>query len=107
MHIVTMVLLEYLVSIAGGAVQFLGFPFFRETYAPILLQGRCKRSRKSTQNLDLYTQHDRVSFSQLPLRSSLIRSLIVVETQPIMQVWSLDAYLYGILHLLIATFSNV
>ncbi|KAF6220568.1 hypothetical protein HO133_003001 [Letharia lupina] len=97
----------YVVSIAGGAVQVFGFPFFRETYAPVLLQRRCKRSRKSTQNPDLYTQNDRVSLSQL-LRTSLIRPFMLLGTQPIVQVWSLYcAYLYGILYLLIATFPNV
>lgn len=95
------------VSIAGGAVQVFGFPFFCETYAPILLQRRCKQSRKSTQNPDLCTQNDKVSLSQL-LRTSLIRPFMLLRTQPIVQVWSLYcAYLYGILYLLIATFPNV
>ena len=51
----------YVVSIAGGAVQVFGFPFFRETYAPVLLQRECKRLRKSTQNPGLYTRHDSVA----------------------------------------------
>lgn len=97
----------YVVSIAGGAIQVFGFPFFRETYAPVLLQRRCKRLRKSTQNQDLYTEHDSVSLLQL-LRTSLVRPLKLLGTQPIVQVWSLYcAYLYGILYLLIATFPNV
>ncbi len=42
------------------------------------------------------------------LRTSLIRPLKLLGTQPIVQVWSLYcAYLYGILYLLIATFPNV
>ena len=97
----------YVVSIAGGAVQVFGFPFFRETYPPVILQRRCKRSRKSTQNPNLYTEHDRVSLPQL-LRTSLIRPFKLLGTQPIVQVWSLYcAYLWGILYLLIATFPNV
>lgn len=97
----------YVVSIAGGAVQVLGLPFFRETYAPVVLQRRCKRLRKSTKNSDLYTQHDSVSLPQL-LRTSLIRPFKLLGTQPIVQVWSLYcAYLYGILYLLIATFPTV
>ena len=97
----------YVVSIVGGAVQLFGFPFFRETYAPVLLRRRCKRLRKNTQNPDLHTQYDSVSFPQL-LRTSLVRPFILLGTQPIVQVWSLYcAYLYGILFLLIATFPNV
>ena len=97
----------YVVSIAGGAVQVLGLPFFRETFAPVLLRRRCKRLRKSTKNSQLYTQHDSVSLPQL-LRTSLIRPFRLLGTQPIVQVWSLYcAYLYGILYLLIATFPTV
>ncbi len=97
----------YVVSIAGGAVQVLGLPFFRETYAPVVLQRRCKRLRKRTKNLALYTQHDSVSLPQL-LHTSLIRPFKLLGTQPIVQVWSLYcAYLYGILYLLIATFPTV
>lgn len=97
----------YVVSIAGGAVQVFGLPFFRETYAPVLLHRRCKSLRKSTQNLNLYTLHDSVSLTQL-LCTSLIRPLKLLGTQPIVQVWSLYcAYIYGILYLLIATFPNV
>lgn len=75
----------YVVSIAGGAVQVFGFPFFRETYAPVLLQRRYKRLRKSTQDPDLYTQHDSVALPQL-LRTSLIRPFKLLGTQPIVQV---------------------
>ena len=96
-----------MVSIAGGAVQVFGVPFFRETYPPILLQRRCRRSRKSTQNLNLYTEHDSTSLLQL-LRTSAIRPFKLLGTQPIVQIWSLYcAYLYGTLYLLIATFPNV
>lgn len=97
----------YVVSIAGGAVQVIGLPFFRETYAPVLLQRKCKRLRKSTQNPDLYTQHDSVSLLEL-LRTNSVRPFKLLATQPIVQVWSLYcAYIYGILYLLIATFPNV
>ena len=95
------------VSIAGGAVQVFGLPFFCETYAPVLLQRRCKRLRKTTKNPNLYTDHDSVSLGQL-LRTSLVRPFKLLGTQPIVQVWSLYcAYLYRILYLLIATFPNV
>lgn len=97
----------YVVSIAGAAVQVFGLPFFRETFAPVLLQRKCKRLRKSTQNPDLYTEHDNVSMPEL-LRVSAIRPFKLLGTQPIVQVWSLYcAYLWGILYLLIATFPNV
>lgn len=94
-------------SIAGRVVQVFGFLFFRDTYAPVLLQRICKRSRKRTGNPNLYTQHDDVSLSQL-LRTSLIRPFKLLGTQPIVEVWSMYcAYLYGIHYLLIATFPTV
>ncbi|BCS18491.1 putative MFS transporter [Aspergillus puulaauensis] len=97
----------YVVSIVGGATQILGLPFFRETYAPVLLQRRCKRLRKSTQNPALYTEHDRTSLPRL-LRVSLTRPFKLLGTQPVVQVWSLYcAFLWGILYLLIATFPDV
>ena len=97
----------YVVSIAGGAVQVLGLPFFRETYAPVLLQRRCRRLRKTNKNPGLYTAQDRVSLRRL-LKISLVRPFRLLATQPILQVWSLYcAYLFGILYLLIATFPSV
>ena len=97
----------YVVSIAGAAVQVFGLPFFRETYPPVLLQRRCKRLRKSTQNPDLYTQHSSISLPEL-LRISLIRPFKLLATQPIVQAWSAYcAYLWGLLYLLIATFPTV
>lgn len=97
----------YVVSIVGGATQILGLPFFRETYAPVLLQRRCKRLRKSTQNPALYTEHDSTSLPRL-LRVSLTRPFKLLGTQPVVQVWSLYcAFLWGILYLLIATFPDV
>ncbi|RAL08761.1 putative MFS transporter [Aspergillus homomorphus CBS 101889] len=97
----------YVVSIIGGVIQILGLPFFRETYAPVLLQRRCKRLRKSIQTSNLYTVHDNASLLQL-LRTSIVRPFKLLATQPVIQVWSLYcAYLYGTLYLLIATFPNV
>ncbi|KAL4894554.1 major facilitator superfamily domain-containing protein [Aspergillus ambiguus] len=97
----------YLVSIIGGATQLLGLPFFRETYAPVLLQRRCKRLRKSSQNFDLYTEHDSISLAQL-LRMSMTRPFKLLGTQPVVQVWSIYcAFLWGILYLLVATFPDV
>lgn len=97
----------YVISIAGGAVQVIGLPFFHETYAPVLLQRKCKRLKKTTNNPDLYTEHDSVSLQTL-LRTSAIRPFKLLATQPIVQVWSLYcAYIWGILYLIIATFPNV
>ena len=97
----------YVVSIAAGAVQILGLPFFRETFAPVLLQRRCRKLKKTTKNPNLYTQHDETSLAQL-LRTSINRPFILLCTQPIVQVWSLYcAYLWGVLYPLIATFPNV
>ncbi|KAH8433974.1 putative MFS transporter [Aspergillus melleus] len=97
----------YVVSIAGGAIQIFCLPFFRETYAPILLQKRCRRLRKCTGNLNLYTEHDTISLAKL-LSTSIVRPFKLLATQPVVQVWSLYcAYLYGILYLLIASFPDV
>lgn len=97
----------YAVSIAGGAVQIFGLPFFHETYAPVLLQRRCKRLKKTTRNPELYTDHDRVSIREL-LRLSAIRPFKLLATQPIVQVWSLYcAYIWGIMYLIVATFPDV
>ncbi|ROW06906.1 hypothetical protein VMCG_04174 [Cytospora schulzeri] len=97
----------YVVSIVGGAIQVFSIPFFHETYAPVLLQRRCKRLRKITNNPDLYTEHDSVSLQTL-LQTSAIRPFRLLATQPIVQVWSLYcAYIWGIMYLIIATFPDV
>ncbi|KAF8867034.1 putative MFS transporter [Acephala macrosclerotiorum] len=97
----------YIVSVASAAVQVFGFVIFRETYAPVLIQRRCKKLRISTGNKDLYTAYDSIAFSTL-LRNSCIRPFKLLLTQPIIQVLSLYiAYLNGILYLMVATFPDV
>ncbi|KAE8135383.1 major facilitator superfamily domain-containing protein [Aspergillus pseudotamarii] len=95
----------YVISIAIAAIQIVGLILLRETYGPVLLKRKAARLRKSTQNPDLHTEHDRASTH---LTTNLIRPFRLLTTQPIIQVLSLYlAYLNGILYLMVATFPDV
>ena len=97
----------YVVSIASAAVQLSGIFIFRETYGPVLIQRKCKKLRKTTENPQLYTEHDGIPFQNL-LGKHLVRPFRLLATQPIVQVLSLYvAYLNGILYLMVATFPQL
>ncbi|PKX98945.1 putative MFS transporter [Aspergillus novofumigatus IBT 16806] len=97
----------YVVSIAAAVVQLGAFFLLRETYGPVLLRRKCARMRKTTGNINLYTEYDGMSSTAL-LHKNLVRPFRLLATQPIIQVLSLYlAYLNGILYLMVATFPDV
>ncbi|EIT80022.1 synaptic vesicle transporter SVOP [Aspergillus oryzae 100-8] len=95
----------YVISIAIVTIQIIGLILIRETYGPVLLKRKAARLRKSTQNPDLHTEHDRTSTH---LNTNLIRPFCLLTTQPITQVLSpYLAYLNGLLYLMVVTFHDV
>lgn len=93
-------------SILTGVVQICGFFFLQETYAPTLLARKRDALKKETGNMALHTEYDNANktFAKT-IRTALQRPLILIATQPIVQVLACYmAFLYGLIYLLISTF---
>jgi hypothetical protein len=91
----------WVVSMADALVQILAFLFLSETYRPKILAVKAKTLRKQTGNKELRTEAERQrkSFWKL-LGTSLSRPLIMITTQPTIQLTGLyRAYLYGLMYL--------
>ncbi|KAL1610425.1 hypothetical protein SLS60_002092, partial [Paraconiothyrium brasiliense] len=87
------------------------FTVFRETYAPLILKRRAERLRKTTGDTRYYTAHERMqkkkSVVQV-LTKALSRPLRLMVHHPVIQVASLiEAFYYGILYLLLASFADL
>lgn len=93
-------------SFASGVVQVLGFIFFRETYAPKILADKARRLRKTTGNPALHTKWQTPDRTFLKIfGAAIVRPVLLLGTQPIIQVLSLYmAYLYGLMYLVLTTF---
>ena len=97
----------WVISITDGFVQVLGFFFLRETYAPSILGKKAKKLREATGNKALLTKWEKSgrSFSKM-LKLALVRPFILLGTQPIIQVLAVYlGYLYGLMYLILATYS--
>ncbi|OAA64230.1 major facilitator superfamily transporter multidrug resistance [Niveomyces insectorum RCEF 264] len=100
----------YATTIADGAIQTAGLFFLRETYAPVLLSRKRDRLAKQTGNAALYTVFDKERARGVvrSLGISFSRPFILLGTQLIVQVLALYMmYLYGLMYLLLASFSSL
>lgn len=87
-------------------VQFCGFFFLQETYAPKLLERKRDRLCKETGNRELYTAFDSSDRTLATIiRTALKRPFKLLATQPIVQVLACYmAYLDGLTYLMLPTF---
>lgn len=90
---------------------FVSFTVFRETYAPLNLKRRAERLRKTTGDHRYYTAQERLqeekSVTQV-LTKTLSRPLRLLLRHPVIQLASLiEAFYYGILYLLLASFADL
>jgi MFS family permease len=100
----------FLVSIADAVLQLLAAFFLYETYVPVLLDKRRKKLAKVTRNIMLRASLDRGGREHVGalLRKSLLRSLRLLATQPILQVLAIYlAYVYGLIYLAFSTFPTL
>ncbi|ORY59721.1 polyamine transporter 3 [Pseudomassariella vexata] len=98
----------WLVVIMSGI--FIPFSWFllRETFAPILLENKAKALRKSTGNPDLRSKLADYVNPKEQFKTAFIRPLKLLLITPIVTLMALYiAITYGILYLLITTFSFV
>lgn len=97
--------LFWVISIADGAVQVLGFLFLRETFAPTILARKAQKLREASGSQARHTKWELSgrTFSKI-LKLALVRPFVLLGTQPIIQVIALYlGYLYGVVYLVLTT----
>ncbi|KAI9366735.1 major facilitator superfamily domain-containing protein [Zopfochytrium polystomum] len=98
------------ISICDAVALVFGFFYLKESYAPAILESKAARLRKTTGNDALVAAGGGTSSKSFAtvLAESIKRPFILLFTQPIVMIISLYmAYLYGILYLVIATFTQL
>ena len=98
-------------SIFQGAMIFVSFFAFHESYGPLILRRRARRFRQQTGNAQYYTESERLDgarSSAAVLGRALTRPLRLLIFHPIIQVSSiLSAFNYGLMYITLSTFSNL
>ncbi|KAJ5748377.1 major facilitator superfamily domain-containing protein [Penicillium nucicola] len=98
-------------SIFQAAMILVSFTAFKETHAPTILLHRAKNLRKETGNIQYQTTEERLHANKsLPkiLARALIRPIHLLTFHPIIQITSLiSAFYYGILYIVLTTFSDL
>jgi MFS family permease len=94
-----------------GVMVLVSLLVFRETYAPLILKSRAERLRKTTGDSRYVTAQERLqedkSLRQV-LTEALSRPLRLILYHPVIQIASLiEAFYYGILYLLLASFADL
>ncbi|KAF4993930.1 hypothetical protein FDECE_13281 [Fusarium decemcellulare] len=98
----------WLVTIIGGVFIPGSFLFIKETYAPVVLEQKARRLRKETGNPNLRPKEDGGDSLSTKVKLAIVRPLKLLFITPIVGLMALYmAVAYGILYLLIATFSFV
>ncbi|KAH6648263.1 major facilitator superfamily domain-containing protein [Truncatella angustata] len=98
----------WLILILSGLFIPVSYFFLRETFGPVLLEQRAQRLRMETGNPDLHNKYAGRTTPTEQLRLAMIRPIKLLVVTPIVTLNALYvAITYGILYLLIATFSFV
>ncbi|KAG0652520.1 Asparasone A synthesis mfs2 [Hyphodiscus hymeniophilus] len=98
-------------SILQAFMIIASIPFFSETHAPTILRQEARRLRKATGDRRYYTEAERLdvgrSVSWILMRS-LSRPMRLLLFHPIIQIQAcLSAFAYGLLYLVLSTFSDL
>ncbi|OLN87205.1 putative transporter C1529.01-like protein 3 [Colletotrichum chlorophyti] len=98
----------WLVTILGGIFIPLSFFMMKETFAPVLLERKAARLRKETGNPNLRSKLQTEGTTMDKFKFAIVRPLKLLFITPIVTLMALYvAITYGILYLLITTFSFV
>lgn len=100
--------LFWIVSIFSASNTILGFFFFPETYAPVLLSRKAKRLRKDTGHA-YFTEFEKANATaRSKLVVSMTRPFRLLVGQPTIQVVAvLQAYNFGINYIMLSTFAQL
>ncbi|VVT58596.1 uncharacterized protein SAPINGB_P006288 [Magnusiomyces paraingens] len=96
----------WVLTIFNGVIAVLGCIFYRETYAPVLLQWKAARLRKETGNEHLHTVFEITKEPFLKqLYTAVTRPLRLLMMHPVVQGLGLYmAFVYGFMYLMLVTF---
>jgi hypothetical protein len=98
-------------SIFQAVMILVCFPTFHETYAPVILSRRAAKLRKLTGDSRYYTTHERTeSQKSLKTRISMAvsRPFRLLVFHPIIQiVGTISAFQYGVLYIVLSSFSDL
>ncbi|KAJ6079609.1 major facilitator superfamily domain-containing protein [Penicillium canescens] len=98
-------------SIFQAIMILVSFSAFKETHAPSILRHRAKNLRKESGNPQYQTTNELLHANKSPstiLAQALIRPLRLLTSHPIIQITSLiSAFYYGILYIVLSTFSDL
>ncbi|KAH7161788.1 major facilitator superfamily domain-containing protein [Dactylonectria macrodidyma] len=98
-------------SIFQGVMILVSFTTFRETYAPLILKSRAEKLRQETGNQQYQTVQERDYGHKSALSTlgrALTRPMRLILFHPIIQITSvISAFYYGILYILLSTFSQL
>lgn len=87
------------------------FTVFQETYAPLILKRRAEKLRKETGDARYTTLHERLADKKSViaiLTKALTRPLRLLAFHPVIQIISLlSAFYYGILYIVLSSFSEL
>ncbi|GKT44580.1 efflux pump rdc3 [Colletotrichum spaethianum] len=98
----------WLVTIVGGIFIPLSWFMMKETFAPLILERKAERLRKETGNRNLRSKLQTEAKISDTFRHAIVRPLKLLFLTPIVTLMALYvAITYGILYLLITTFSFV
>ncbi|KAL4924814.1 MFS transporter [Aspergillus undulatus] len=98
-------------SIFQAVMALVSFSVFKETYGPLILRSRAERLRQNTREARYMTADERLHGHESPrsvLSRALIRPLRLLAFHPIIQISSIiAAFYYGILYIVLSTFSSL
>ena len=94
-----------------GVMVVISIPAFYETYGPLILHRRAEKLRQETGERRYYTTVERLDANKTVsgiVRQSLTRPLRLLIFHPIIQIMAfLNAFNYGVLYIVLSTFSDM
>jgi MFS family permease len=99
----------WMTSMLDFVIQICGLFLLRETYAPRILSRKAAHLRATTGEKAFHTEFEASQLSvTAKLKVSLLRPIRMLATQPIIQILAIYmAFLYGMVYLILATFSTL
>ncbi|KAJ5682365.1 hypothetical protein N7462_005530 [Penicillium macrosclerotiorum] len=98
----------WVITITSGVMILLTVIFYRESYAPVVLERKVIRLRKSTGNPDLRSIRNRGEFSREMFFTTLARPIKLLFCSPIVFLMALlSAMTYGYLYLMFTTMTDI
>ncbi|KAJ4266083.1 hypothetical protein NW762_004057 [Fusarium torreyae] len=98
----------WLISMLGGILMFVSYFFLSESSTAVLLEKKAENLRKATGNLQLRSKLDAQVSAKQKVKDAILRPLRLLVLTPVVTLMAVYlAINYGILNLLITTFSFV